>query len=83
MTGYIRDLRLTFQSFLKRPDDKQSVVTAFQQAFNGVELDMRFEDETKAELLLRAEELRDALWRIVSSSQQHDHEYEASHGGCE
>jgi hypothetical protein len=39
--------------------------TGFQQAFNALETDMRFEEETKAELHLRNEELRDALWKMV------------------
>jgi len=65
INAYHRDLRLLFQSYLKRPDDKQIRLTTFQQAFNAIETDMRFDDDTKAELHLRNEELRDALWKIV------------------
>lgn len=66
VSSYIRDLRLAFQSFLRRPDEKQCVLSSFQQAFNSLETDLRYDDDAKAELLLRNEELRDALWRIVS-----------------
>jgi hypothetical protein len=65
---YLRDMRLTFLAFLKRPDDKQVSLSEFQKTFNAIEMDMRFEDETKAELHFRVEELRNTLWKGVSTS---------------
>ena len=63
--AYLRELRLMFKSYLKRPDGKQPLLSAFQQSFNAVETDMRYDEETKAELHLRNEELRDGLWKLV------------------
>eukprot|EP00899_Mesostigma_viride_P005423 jgi/Mesvir1/14882/Mv25026-RA.1 len=61
---YFRQVKLQYLEFLKRADEKQAIVTKFQLEFNAVDLDLRMEDETKAELLLRTDELRDALWDI-------------------
>lgn len=35
---------------------------SFQKAFNGVDIDLRSSPEAKAELMLRCDELQDALW---------------------
>ena len=42
--------------YLRRPDAKQNVVTAFQREFNSVYMDLLREADAKAELLLRADE---------------------------
>ena len=36
----------------------------FQKAFNGVDIDLRSSPEAKAELMLRCDELQDALWEL-------------------
>ena len=37
---------------------------SFQKAFNGVDIDLRSSPEAKAELMLRCDELQDALWEM-------------------
>ncbi|WIA32871.1 hypothetical protein OEZ86_006045 [Tetradesmus obliquus] len=59
-----------FAQFLKRADGKQAMLQSFVEWFNAVELDMRKAKETQAELLLRSEELRDALWGICDSKHE-------------
>ena len=39
-------------------------VEAFQEAFNGLDIDLRGSAEAQAELLLRCDELQDALWEV-------------------
>jgi hypothetical protein len=53
-----------FHAFLKRPDEKMSIVRAFQREFNEIDLDHRRDSRTVGELLVRADELRDALWDV-------------------
>lgn len=36
----------------------------FQKAFNGLDIDLRSSPEARAELLLRCDELQDALWEV-------------------
>lgn len=36
----------------------------FQKAFNGLDIDLRGSPEARAELLLRCDELQDALWEV-------------------
>lgn len=51
-----------FGRFLVRPDSKQADVSAFQTEFNGIESILRSDEETKAELHLRTDQLQDSLW---------------------
>ena len=53
-----------FHAFLKRPDEKMSIVRAFQREFNEIDLDHRRDPRTVGELLVRADEVRDALWDV-------------------
>lgn len=39
-------------------------VSKFVDAFNGIDSDLRGLPQTKAELLLRSKECRDALWDV-------------------
>lgn len=39
-------------------------LSAFQKDFNGLDIDLRSSPEARAELLLRCNELQDALWEI-------------------
>eukprot|EP00775_Hariotina_reticulata_P002553 gene2553-2855_t len=59
-----------FRAFLHRADAKQAVLQSFVERFNAVELDMRKAKETQGELMLRGEELRDALWAICDSKHE-------------
>lgn len=36
----------------------------FQKTFNGLDIDLRGSPEARAELLLRCDELQDALWEV-------------------
>ncbi len=62
--SHFATLRQRFQDLLQRPDEKPALVARFLTAFNGVEGDLRVSKEARAELLLRCEELRDALWSL-------------------
>lgn len=55
-------VKRAFLAYLRRPDSKQQALTSFQLEYNTVDADLRRLPEAKGELLLRAEELRDALW---------------------
>lgn len=57
-------LRQRFQDLLARPDEKPALVARFQAAFNAVEGDLRPTKEARAELVLRCEEVREALWAL-------------------
>lgn len=57
-------MREEFKEFLHQPDERQNKVAGFQRQFNAVDLDHRRNEDTKAELLLRATELQDTLWDI-------------------
>lgn len=39
-------------------------LSAFQKDFNGLDIDLRGSPEAGAELLLRCNELQDALWEL-------------------
>uniref|UniRef100_A0AAY4BY74 Calponin-homology (CH) domain-containing protein n=1 Tax=Denticeps clupeoides TaxID=299321 RepID=A0AAY4BY74_9TELE len=53
-----------FKQFLKQSDLKQQFVTQWQQDYNKFPDDMREDDETKAELHKRLDDLRERLWTI-------------------
>jgi hypothetical protein len=56
-----------FMAFLRRVDNKQTVMIKFQQMFNCVEADMRFENETKEELHARTDVLQKDLCHVVNA----------------
>ena len=58
------ETKTAFAEFLNRPDEKMSVVRSFQREFNDIDLDHRRDPRTIGELLVRADELRDALWDV-------------------
>ncbi|KXZ56759.1 hypothetical protein GPECTOR_1g684 [Gonium pectorale] len=61
---HFETLRERFRELLQRPDEKPALVAKFLTAFNAVEPDLRGSKEARGELLLRCEELRDALWAL-------------------
>ncbi|KAG2442556.1 hypothetical protein HXX76_002642 [Chlamydomonas incerta] len=63
-------LRGRFTDLLQRPDEKPALVAKFLTAFNAVEADLRGNKEARGELLLRAEELRDALWAMCDKKME-------------
>ncbi len=55
---YMHDNKQAFLKFLRRPDSKQEFVTRWQTAFNEFPADLRDDEDTKAELHKRADDLR-------------------------
>ncbi|XP_075697993.1 sperm flagellar protein 2 [Rhinoderma darwinii] len=64
MIHYLYDIRNKFKDYLKRPDHKQEFVSQWQSDFNSIDDDMREDEETKAEMHQRVDDLRDRLWDI-------------------
>ncbi|XP_024212405.2 sperm flagellar protein 2 isoform X13 [Pan troglodytes] len=62
--AYLYEIRTSFQEFLKRPDHKQDFVAQWQADFNSLPDDLWDDEETKAELHQRVNDLRDRLWDI-------------------
>lgn len=58
---------IDFCAFVRRPDTKQSLVNQFQQRFNEVLDEMRFDDATKDELHARADILQDRLCDVIAA----------------
>ncbi|KAI8999817.1 hypothetical protein BC832DRAFT_563700 [Gaertneriomyces semiglobifer] len=61
---YFHGVKSNFRRFLERPDNKQKLVELFQAEFNMVEDDLRSDQDAKAELHQRAEDLRERLWEL-------------------
>jgi hypothetical protein len=53
--------------WLNRPDSRPAALAEFMTAFNAIAPDLRKRPEVMGELLLRADELRDALWDVCDS----------------
>eukprot|EP00833_Pecoramyces_ruminatium_P006888 jgi/Orpsp1_1/1180920/evm.model.c7180000075125.1 len=70
MIRYIYNTKVNFKKFLERPDDKQSIVTAFQEEYNQIEDDLRCDPEAKAELHQRTDDLRDKLWEVCDKRKE-------------
>lgn len=56
-----------FCAFVRRPDRKQSAINTFQQQFNEVIDDMRFDDSTKEELHARTDIFQDDMTSLLSN----------------
>ncbi|ORX79042.1 hypothetical protein BCR32DRAFT_294674 [Anaeromyces robustus] len=70
MIRYIYNTKINFKKFLERPDDKQSIVTAFQEEYNQIDDDLRCDPEAKAELHQRTDDLRDKLWEVCDKRKE-------------
>ncbi|XP_006902188.1 PREDICTED: sperm flagellar protein 2 [Elephantulus edwardii] len=64
---YLYEIRTNFQQFLMRPDHKQDFVAHWQADFNSLPDDLWEDEETKAELHQRVNDLRDRLWDICDT----------------
>lgn len=51
-------------AYLRRPDNKQVYISQWQKEYNEIPDDMREDEETKAELHQRVDDLRETLWSI-------------------
>uniref|UniRef100_A0A8C9S639 Sperm flagellar 2 n=1 Tax=Scleropages formosus TaxID=113540 RepID=A0A8C9S639_SCLFO len=61
---HLYDIRQEFKHYLMRPDLKQEFVTQWQQDYNSIPEDMRADEDTKAELHQRLNDLSERLWDI-------------------
>ncbi|KAJ8381073.1 hypothetical protein SKAU_G00018510 [Synaphobranchus kaupii] len=68
--SHLYNIREDFKQYLKRPDDKQEFVSRWQQDYNSIPEDMREEEQTKAELHQRLDDLRERLWDITDSRRE-------------
>ncbi|XP_041854355.1 sperm flagellar protein 2 isoform X2 [Melanotaenia boesemani] len=66
------NIRERSKQFLGRPDLKQELVSHWQKYFNSVCDDMRREEETKADLHHRLDELCERLWDIIEKRKEED-----------
>ncbi|VFV27941.1 kpl2 isoform cra_a [Lynx pardinus] len=67
---YLYEVRTNFQQFLKRPDHKQNFVSQWQADYNSLPDDLWDDEETKAELHQRVNDLRDRLWDICDARKE-------------
>ncbi|XP_075324953.1 sperm flagellar protein 2-like [Odontesthes bonariensis] len=70
--------RERYKHFLQRPDLKQVLVSKWQKDFNNIPDDMREDDDTKAELHLTLDELREPLWDISDKRKEEDEQERAA-----
>ncbi|PVD23583.1 hypothetical protein C0Q70_16855 [Pomacea canaliculata] len=72
---YFYQIRKDFLEYLRRPDHKQEFVAQWQKEFNMVPDDMRDDQETRAELHQRVDDLRERLWNICDERKENaEHE---------
>ncbi|XP_054543895.1 sperm flagellar protein 2 isoform X2 [Talpa occidentalis] len=67
---HLNEIRTSFQQFLRRPDHKQDFVSQWQADFNTLPDDLWDDEETKAELHQRVNDLRDRLWDICDARKE-------------
>ncbi|XP_053454848.1 sperm flagellar protein 2 [Nycticebus coucang] len=68
--AYLYEIRTSFQEYLRRPDYKQDFVSQWQADFNSLPDDLWDDEETKAELHQRVNDLRDRLWDICEARKE-------------
>ncbi len=59
---YFYESKSKFKEYLGRPDTKQDLIDLFQREYNIIEEDFRHDNDVKAELHHRADDLREKLW---------------------
>ncbi|XP_076440661.1 sperm flagellar protein 2-like isoform X2 [Babylonia areolata] len=67
---YFFQIRKDFLNYLRRPDHKQEFVSQWQKDYNLVPDDMREDEETRAELHQRVDDLRERLWNICDERKE-------------
>ncbi|XP_066889394.1 sperm flagellar protein 2 [Kogia breviceps] len=68
--AYLYDIRTSFQQSLRCPDHKQDFVSQWQADFNSLPDDLWDDEETKAELHQRVNDLQDRLWDICDTRKE-------------
>lgn len=59
---YFYETKSKFKEFLSQPDTKQDLIDLFQREYNMLEEDFRHDNDVKAELHHRVDDLREKLW---------------------
>ncbi|KAM7019131.1 sperm flagellar protein 2 [Tautogolabrus adspersus] len=77
---HLYNIREEFKHYLGRPDLKQELVSQWQKDFNSIADDMREDEDTKAELHLRLDELCERLWDISDKRKEEDEQERAALG---
>lgn len=67
---YFYKVRKDYIEYLRRPDHKQEFVDQYQAEYNSVPDDMREDEETRAELHERVDDLRERLWSICDDRKE-------------
>ncbi|KAG5841479.1 hypothetical protein ANANG_G00199930 [Anguilla anguilla] len=67
---HLYNIREDFKQYLRRPDEKQELVSRWQQDYNAVPEDMRSDERTKAELHQRLDDLRERLWDVADGRRE-------------
>nr|XP_046243810.1 sperm flagellar protein 2 isoform X8 [Scatophagus argus] len=67
-----------YKHYLTRPDLKQELVSQWQKDFNSIPDDMREDEETKAELHMRLDELCERLWDVSDKRKEEDEQERAA-----
>ncbi|XP_019120013.2 sperm flagellar protein 2 [Larimichthys crocea] len=75
---HLCNIREDYKHYLGRPDLKQELVSKWQKDFNSIPDDMREDEETKAELHLRMDELCDQLWDISDKRKEENEQEKAA-----
>ncbi|KAM6943903.1 sperm flagellar protein 2 [Lycodopsis pacificus] len=75
---HLFNIREEYKQYLGRPESKQELVSHWQKDFNSKADDMREDKETKAELHLRLDELRECLWDISDKRKEEDEKESAN-----
>ncbi|KAM6156501.1 sperm flagellar protein 2 [Erethizon dorsatum] len=70
LLAYLYETRTSFQQLLRQPDYKQEFVSQWQADFNSLPEDLWDDEETKAELHQRLNDLRDRLWDICDARKE-------------
>ncbi|XP_076854799.1 sperm flagellar protein 2 isoform X3 [Brachyhypopomus gauderio] len=67
---HLYNIREDFRQYLQRPDLKQEFVCVWQRDYNSLPDDMRQDEETKAELHQRLNDLKERLWDICDKRKE-------------
>ncbi|KAM9360630.1 sperm flagellar protein 2 [Symphorus nematophorus] len=75
---HLYNIREEYKHFMGRPDSRQELVSQWQKDFNSIPDDMREDEETKAELHLRLDDLCERLWDISDKRKEMDEQEKAA-----
>ncbi|XP_043925933.1 sperm flagellar protein 2 [Protopterus annectens] len=67
---HLADIRYEFKEYLKVPDHKQEFVSRWQLDYNSFADDIREDEETKAELHQRIDDLKECIWDICEKRKE-------------